>query len=125
MLSFGYLMGQHTPPTDPISEQFYAPDLVMNHQSEIGLTDQQQKEILTAIKSAQSDFMDLNWEMKKESDVFIHLIRMEKVDEQKAIDQLDIMLSLENKIKKRQITLLISIKNTLTPEQQTTLNKLK
>jgi len=41
-----------------------------------------------------------------------------RIDEGQALDQLEKILDLERQIKRAQLTLMIRIKNTLTPEQQ-------
>ena len=116
---------QENSPKDPVGENFYPPELIMENQKSIGLTADQEKQIGMQMKEAQSEFMDLNWKINKVKEEFIALISETKIEEQKAIEKLDQLLAIENDIKKRQVTLMIRIKNTLSVEQQKKLDTLK
>ena len=48
----------------------------------------------------------------------VSLVKQPRVDEQQALAQLERVLAAEREIKKEQVTLLVRIKNRLTPEQQ-------
>jgi len=119
------LWAQQNPPDDPMGEALFPPDLVMQNQDAIALTELQRNSISKEMQSAQSEFMSLQWDLAKESEKLKSLIEKEKPTEASVLEQLDRMLSIENKIKKRQITLLIRIKNLLSHEQQEKLQQLK
>jgi Spy/CpxP family protein refolding chaperone len=119
------LWAQQNPPDDPMGKALFPPDLVMQNQDAIGLTELQRNSISKEMQSAQSEFMSLQWDLAKESEKLKSLIEKEKPTEASVLEQLDRMLSIENKIKKRQITLLIRIKNLLSHEQQEKLQQLK
>jgi len=126
LLSSFYGWSQNKQPDpDPIDQAFFSPELVMQNQKFINLKTDQQKKIVIEMKQAQSEFMDLNWEMKKMREEFISVIATPKVDENKAIDGLNKILEVENKIKKRQVILMIRIKNVLSEDQQKKLIELK
>jgi len=55
----------------------------------------------------------------------LSLVKQPRVDEQQALAQLDKVLAAEREIKKEQVTLLVRIKNKLTPEQQSKLSELR
>lgn len=116
---------QPNPDADQIGKAFFPPELVMQNQQAIALTEAQRNSISKEMQNAQSEFMNLQWELEKESEMFKTLIQKEKPSEADVLGQLDRMLSIENKIKKRQIGLLIRIKNLLSHEQQETLQKIK
>ena len=117
------VFAQHNP--DPIGKAFFPPEMVMQNQQTINLTEAQRNSISKEMQNAQSEFMNLQWELEKETEKFKALIQKEKTAEDNVIEQLEQMLTIENKIKKRQISLLIKIKNLLSHEQQETLQKLK
>jgi Spy/CpxP family protein refolding chaperone len=52
-------------------------------------------------------------------------LRQDQVDEQQTLAQLDKILNIEREIKRAQFTLLIQIKNRLTPEQRARLMEIK
>ena len=55
----------------------------------------------------------------------VELVKQGRPDESKTLAQQDKILNLEREIKRAQITLLIRIKNSLTPEQQSKLREIK
>ena len=119
------LPAQQQPQHDPIGDAFFPPETVMQNQQAINLTEGQRNTIMKEIQTAQSEFMTLQWDLQKEVEKFKGLIEKVKPIEQEVISQLEKMLSVENKIKKRQITLLVRIKNALNGEQQEILQRLK
>ena len=119
------LFAQQNPSNDPMAKAFFSPEIIMQNQEAINLTESQRTIINKEIQSAQSEFMSLQWNLAKETEKFKSLIEKDKPGEAVVTEQLEQMLAIENKIKKRQITLLIRIKNLLTHEQQEKLQQLK
>ena len=119
------LYSQQNMPHDPIGEFMFPPELVMQNQQAIKLTDNQRKSIVEEIQKLQSEFMTLQWDLQKEVESFRAIMNKPAVDETTALNQLDKILDAERKIKRRQITLMIRIKNTLTGEQQSQLQALR
>lgn len=103
---------------DPLGQSFFPPELVMQNQQAIGLTDEQKSYLRTEIREAQLKFTDLQWKLQDEAEKMISLARQPHVDEQQALAQLEKVLSVEREVKRAQIALLVHIKNKLTPEQQ-------
>ena len=123
--AFAALAQPSTPQVDPLSEFLIAPELVMNHQHAIDLSQEQKNAIKTEIGHAQSTLNDLHWDLKDEMHEFSTLLSQDKVDEKKTLAQLSLVLDKETQIKKAQMTLMIRIKNFLTPEQQKILREIK
>ena len=113
------------PPGDAMAEQMFPPELVMHNQRALGLTEDQQKTIREAVKSAQGKFTDLQWQQADAAEALQGLVKQERVDETQALAQLDKLLGFENQIKHAQLGLMLRIKNTLTAEQQQKLRELK
>jgi len=63
--------------------------------------------------------------MSGDAEKMTHLLQATPVDEAQVLDQVDKILNTERDVKKTQITLLVRIKNTLTPEQQAKLNEMR
>lgn len=118
-------LAQQPPPNDPIGEQLFPPELLMQHQKEIGLTDDQKNFVKSEMVKAQGRFTDLQWELQTEVETMASLLKKDKADEQQILSQLEKVLNLERDIKKTQITLIVRIKNKLTPEQQAQLTEIK
>jgi len=110
---------------DPIAENFFLPELIMHHQKAIKLTDEQRKFIIEKVRETENNFTELQWSLQKEMETFEEIISAERVDPDKALEQLKKILEKESAIKKSRILLLITIKNKLNTEQQELLRKLR
>jgi Spy/CpxP family protein refolding chaperone len=106
-------------------EDFVPPELIMQNQQVLGLSDEQKKAIREIMKKSVSDFTDLQWQESSEQETMGSLLKQEKVDEAKAIAQLDKLLNIENGIKRLHMSTMIKVKNLLTPEQQAKLRTIK
>jgi Spy/CpxP family protein refolding chaperone len=110
---------------DLLAGQLFAPELVMQYSQEIQLTPDQSKAIKDEIQKAQAKFLDMQWEMQLEKEKLVLLLKAQPVDERAALVQVDKLLDRERDIKKTQISLLIRIKNQLSPAQQNKLMELR
>ncbi len=113
------------PASDPIGELLFAPELVMQHQQAIGLSDEQKEALKTDLRKAQVRFTELQWQLQDEMEKLLALLKQEQVNEQQTLAQLDKALTVEREIKRGQFALLIQIRNRLTPEQRARLMELK
>ncbi|HEY6842819.1 MAG TPA: periplasmic heavy metal sensor [Thermoanaerobaculia bacterium] len=102
---------------DPIAQQLFPPELIMAQSQKLHLDDKQRTTIKTEVQRAQSKFFDLQWQLKEASDAMVQLLQQTPVDEARVLEQADKVMGFEHDIKKIQLTLLIRIKNALTPEQ--------
>jgi Spy/CpxP family protein refolding chaperone len=103
----------------------FSPESLMANSARIGLSEQQQGAIQEEIKKSMNRFLDLKWKMQKEEQVMETLLKPDKVDEKQVMAQLDKILGIEDEIKKTHATLLVRLKNILTPEQQAKLRDLQ
>lgn len=117
--------GGQQPPNDPFAQNFFPPELLIQHSRAIGLTNEQKETIKKEMQSAQAKFTDLQWQLHDAMETMTDLVKADKVDEQKATEQLNKTLALENQIKATHLTLVVRIKNALTPEQQEKLKELR
>ena len=113
------------PDQDPIGQSFFAPELVIQHQEAIGLSAEQRDYLKAEIRQAQLKFTELQWKLQDEMEKLISQVKQPRVDEQQVLAQLERVLAAEREIKKEQVTLLVRIKNKLTPEQQGKLAELR
>jgi Spy/CpxP family protein refolding chaperone len=113
------------PGPDPLTENLFPPELVMAHQKAIDLSDAQKTYIRTELLKAQTRFTELQWQLQDAMEALVSLLKQSPADESQAMSQLDKVLNSEREIKRTQISLLIRIKNKLTPEQQAQLQKLR
>lgn len=110
---------------DPFARYLFPPDRIMGHGLEIGLEDAQKIAIRNEVQKVQPKFTDAQFEMQGESEKMIRLLQEKPVDETKVLAQVDRILALEKEIKKAQISLLIRLKNILTPAQQAKLAEIQ
>jgi Spy/CpxP family protein refolding chaperone len=97
----------------------------MANQQAIGLTDRQRASLQQAMKDAQGKFIDFQFRMSSEVENLQRLIQPASVDESKVLEQVDRVLGVEREIKRAQLTLMLRIKNLLSPQQQAQLGALR
>jgi len=102
---------------DPIGRYLFPPELIMGHSQELSLLEKQRAAIKTEVQKAQSKFVDVQWEMQEEGQKMEKLLRQAPADETRILEQADKIMNLEREIKKTHLSLLIRLKNLLTPEQ--------
>ena len=122
--------GQRSPEPGPggpddFGRNFFPPELVMQHQSEIGLQDAQRAALTSAVQQAQGKFMDLQWKLSAEGEKMGRLLQPAQVDETQVLEEVDRILVLEREMKRAQIGLMVRIKNTLTASQQAKLAEIR
>lgn len=113
------------PASDPLGENFFPPEFVMQHQQAIGLSEAQKAYFKAEFRKAQTRFTELQWQLQDEMEKLVALVKQDAVDEAQALAQLDKVLSAEREIKRQQFTLVLQIKNKLTPEQRAQLMEIK
>jgi Spy/CpxP family protein refolding chaperone len=106
------------PGPDDFSRFLFPPELVMQHQRDIGITDQQRTTITGAIQRLESDVVALQWKMADEQQKLTELVRATPIDSAATLAQIDKVLDLERQIKKGHLLMLVRIKNALTVDQQ-------
>jgi Spy/CpxP family protein refolding chaperone len=110
---------------DPIGENLFPPELVIQHKQELALTEEQKAYIKTEAIAASTRFNELQWQMQDEVEGLISLMKATSIDEQKVLAQMDKILDLEREVKRTQMRLSIRIKNKLTPDQQMKLQEFR
>jgi hypothetical protein len=110
---------------DPFGRFLFPPELVMRFQSDIALQDSQRQTIQAAMQQAQSKFLDVQWQLSGEGEKLGKLLQNATVDETQVLEQVDRILTAERDMKRAQITLMVRIKNALTPAQQQKLRDLR
>lgn len=110
---------------DPFARYLFPPEMIMQHQGEIGLKDAQRDQIRAELQKAQATFTDVQWRMAPEGEKLEKLLQAPIVDEARVLAQVDAILALEREIKRTHIGLLVRIRNLLTDEQRTRLMQMK
>lgn len=110
---------------DPIARSLFEPELIMQHRRAIGLTDKQRDDISGLIKELQGRVVSLQWDLREQAEALSVELNRPRVDLDRALDRVGRVLQTEGRIKEAHLTLLVRIKNVLTPDQQESLKKLR
>lgn len=113
------------PGMDPVGEQLFPPELILQHQKAIGLSDAQRTALVAELKRVQGTVLDQQVELQRAVERLIELLRPDRVDEQKVLAQLDSVLAAEREVKRQHISLAARLKNLLSAEQMRQLRTLR
>jgi len=124
-LSISAFAQQPPPNDDPIGRQLFPPEMVMGHQEELGLQEKQRTAIRNEVHKVQSRFVDLQWQLSEDSEKMANLLRSTPIDEAKVLEPADKVMAQEREVTKAQLSMLVRIKNLLTPEQIAKLQEIR
>ncbi|HEY6826420.1 MAG TPA: hypothetical protein VI259_06170 [Gemmatimonadaceae bacterium] len=110
---------------DALAKVLLSPDLVMSHQQAIALTEVQRLSIQTNMLDAQKKMLDQQFKLQNEVEKLQSLLKSIKPDEGKVLEEMDKVLNAERDIKRAQLSLMVKLKNSLTPQQQSQLETLR
>ena len=110
---------------DPLFSTLFPPELIMQHRRAIDLTDEQRDAISQMIGELQGRVVRLQWELLDQVQLLTETTSGTRVDLDRALDQIDVVLDTEREIKQAHLEILVRIKNLLSPEQQETLEDLR
>lgn len=110
---------------DPFASVLFTPELIMQHARAIRLDDGQRATITRHIEQLQSRVVTMQWQLTEQVQALRETLARPRVDQDRAIDQLNRVLDTEKDIKQAHLEMLIRIKNVLRPEQQTELARLR
>jgi hypothetical protein len=79
---------------DQLRDSLFPPELVMQNQQTLGLTDDQQTYFKTEIRQTQNRFAELQWKIEGEMEKMVSLTKQPKVDETQALAELEKVLGL-------------------------------
>ena len=113
------------PPGDPLGDAIFPPEMIMQHQREIGLTNEQKMFMRGEIQRTTTRFNELQWQLQDAVEALSEIMKSSSVNEQQALAQLDKVLDTEREIKHLHIGMAVRLKNNLTPEQQTRLRAMR
>jgi Spy/CpxP family protein refolding chaperone len=110
---------------DPLAGNLFPPELILQHQSEIGLTDEQREGVMSEIQKVQERFTDLQERLQREVEALAVLLKKDSIEEQAALSQFDKVFNQEREIKRGHLGLLLRIRSRLTKEQVAKLREIK
>jgi Spy/CpxP family protein refolding chaperone len=110
---------------DPFAAVLFPPELIMQHARAIRLNDDQRESITKLIEQLQGRVIGLQWQLAEQVQALRETLDHTRVDQDRAIDQLNRVLDTEKSIKKAHLEMLLRIKNVLRAEQQRELTRLR
>jgi Spy/CpxP family protein refolding chaperone len=112
-------------PASAFAQYLFPPELVMQHQARLKITEAQRNVIVAEISKLQATAVQVQWRVGDESEKLTELLQGETVAEADVLAQADRMIMYETAVKRAQLSMLIRIRNVLTPEQRTMLRELR
>lgn len=116
---------QPPPPPDPLGDSIFPPDMIIQHQRELALTDEQKIFMRGEIQRTTTRFNELQWQLQDQMEAFRETVKSNSINEQLALSQLDKVLESEREIKRLHMEMAIRIKNKLTADQQMRLQTIR
>lgn len=110
---------------DMFQEYLYSADVVMKNRDKISLSDAQAEKIKKIHSTNAADFSTLKWDLDAATEKLKKLLSESKPNPETVSKQMDVVLDLENRLKKKQLSTLVAIKNVLTESQQASLKATK
>ena len=116
---------QPPPPGDPLADSMFPPELIMQHQRELALTEAQKTFMRSEIQRTTTRFNELQWQLQDSMEALHETMKGNQVNEEQAMTQLGKVLDTEREIKMLHMGMAIRIKNQLTPDQQLKLQAMR
>lgn len=113
------------PPGDPLADDMFSLDMIMQHQRELALTDEQKAFMRGEMQRTTARFTELQWQLQDAMETLHETMKENKVNEQLALSQLNKVLDAEREIKTLHMGMAIRIKNQLTSDQQMKLQTMR
>lgn len=108
---------------DIFKENLYSADRIMEARKELKLTDAQAAKIKKIHADNAGEFSTLKWDLDEANSKLKLMLEQTKIDQAAVSKQMDVVLEIENKLKKKQLNSLVAIKNELTADQIDQLDK--
>lgn len=105
------------PKDDVFKGKLFAPNIILEHQAELGLDKKQFTEIRKAVVEVQANVAEHEWDVREAYQNILAELDKTPIDEQQVLEYVGAALKAENEVKKLQVAMLIKLKNLLTDEQ--------
>lgn len=102
---------------DPFKGRLFPPNVILEHRGALDLSKTQLTGIRAAVVDVQSKIAEYEWDMQQAYLALIEALDERPIDEETVLEHASVALEAENEVKKRQILMLVRLKNLLTGEQ--------
>jgi hypothetical protein len=104
-------------PKDVFKGKLFAPNVILEHRDELQLSKDQFTAIRAAVVEVQSGVAEHEWDMQEAYQALMLELDRSPVSENKVLEYADQALLAENQVKKKQMAMLVRLKNLLTEDQ--------
>lgn len=105
------------PKEDVFKGKLFAPDIILEHQAALGLSKDQYTAIRAAVVEVQTGVAEHEWDLREAYQSLMAELDRAPVDEAAVMEHVNAALLAENQVKKKQVAMLVRLKNLLTAEQ--------
>lgn len=117
MASLGMGAAMAEEPKDVFKGKLFAPNIILEHRTELQLSKDQFTAIRAAVVEVQTGVAEHEWDMQEAYQALMLELDKVPVDENKVLEYSGAALLAENQVKKKQMVMLVRLKNLLTVEQ--------
>ena len=105
------------PKEDVFKGKLFPPNVILENQAGLNLSKAQFTEIRAAVVEVQAGVAEHEWDMREAYQALMGELDKSPIDEQKVLEYANEALLAENQVKKKQMAMLVRLKNLLTAEQ--------
>jgi hypothetical protein len=109
--------GAAEPKADVFKGKLFAPNVILENKSELGLSKQQFTDIRQAVVEVQAGVAGHEWDIAEAYQNIVAELDKSPIDQAQVLEHVDAALRAENEVKKMQVSMLIQLKNLLTEDQ--------
>ncbi len=109
---------------DVFKGKLFAPNVILENQDALALSREQYTAIRQAVVSTQSAMAEHEWDLREAYQGVLEALDASPVAEAEVMALVSEALAAENEVKKKQVALLIELRNLLSEEQLATLRRL-
>ncbi len=102
---------------DVFKGKLFPPNIILEHQDELGLSKEQFTAIRAAVVEVQSNVAGHEWDLREAYQRVLSDLDDSPIDENRVLENVDAAFRAENQVKKLQVAMLIKLRNLLTDEQ--------
>lgn len=104
-------------PKDVFKGKLFAPNVILEHREALDLSKDQFTAIRSAVVEVQAGVAEHEWDMQEAYQALMAELDKSPVDEDKVVEHAEKALLAENQVKKKQMVMLVRLRNLLTTEQ--------
>lgn len=109
---------------DVFKGKLFAPNVILEHRVELDLSKQQFTKMKAIVLEVQTGVAEHEWDMQEAYQAVMKELNEAPIDESKVLKHAMAAMLAENQVKAKQMTMLVRLKNMLTPQQITYLEGL-